>query len=274
MAQEIFESVYEWLLNLNSTDVIAALALIVSTISLFSNYKTNKRSNEFSKKANDLTSLVNSAEFELYKKLKYDTLSMLAKLKSLDALAEFSPNITGGIDYSREINIIKELQTSPLYPLLLYSIKDYEKRLRLETNLRILTTSKLSNDDVRGWIHLIVKTIENDLDFKKFTNMDFMTLVKELCTMKCIFTTFNLEEWEKRNRSKGYEFQMFTNYLIEICKVKDPDVIFYNAGLRGDTTIVEKAIGEGAKRDVTADQIIIRYKREYENFMAQEVRTL
>ena len=141
MVQCIFKSVYEWLLNLNSADFIAMLALIVSVISFLSSYQINKKANEFSNRANNLTSLVNSAEFELYKKLKYDILSMIAQLKAIDNIATVAPHVKEKTDYSREINFLRELQASPVYPILLYSIKDDGERLLFETRIRLLTMS-------------------------------------------------------------------------------------------------------------------------------------
>lgn len=269
MVQCIFKSVYEWLLNLNSADFIAMLALIVSVISFLSSYQINKKANEFSNRANNLTSLVNSAEFELYKKLKYDILSMIAQLKAIDNIAAVAPHVKEKTDYSREINFLRELQASPVYPILLYSIKDDGERLLFETRIRLLTMSNFSSYEFRGWIHQIVKTIEDNLEINEIEKMDFDTLVKDLCTMECMFTAFNLEEWKNRNRSKGKDFQGFTYFLIDKCKVKDPDVLLFFGVLKDDVVIVQKAIDEGANVNVTDQQIIERYQKEYDTFIKE-----
>lgn len=195
------------LLNMESNVIFNTLSLIIAGVSFLALVLSIITFIHSSK----VTKQVHSKEYEMFENLKYEVLKIIADLKAIDAKIA-APVYNGDdkfdytqkieeqpVDYSQEIESLIKMQSTPGYLLLLYSIKDDDKRKDLEETFRFFTMSKLKDVWVREWVHIIIDSLKENTCFDRVLNMNFGDLVKKLCEMKSFYTEYYVSDAKKEN---------------------------------------------------------------------------
>lgn len=190
-----------------SETFISIFSLIVAIIALlytiYIDRKNRKREEEQFKTNLELTSKINSKEYQIYEDLKYSLMQVIASIRSIDAKAAVAidsinnPFLRGKYkpDFSFEIEVIKKMQSSPGYLIFLHSINDDKARFEVEAIFRNLSEklSYMKFNDIRESTHLLMKYIQNNLN-KELMNDEVYKMMNEFCEMKGVFTNFDYEK--------------------------------------------------------------------------------
>jgi len=209
---------------MNSEVFISFLSLFVAIIALlytiYIDWKNRKREEKQFQTNLELTSKINSKEYQIYEDLKYSLMQVIASIRSIDAKAAVGIDSNNNPflkekhkpDFSFEIEIIKKMQSSPGYLIFLHSINDNKARFEVEAIFRNLS-EKLSLMDyslIRESTHLLMKYIQNNLN-KELMNDEVYKMMNEFCEMEGVFTNFNYDKLMEYKE----EAMSFKKYLEE-----------------------------------------------------------
>ena len=230
---------------------VPVLALVISGVSFYLTNRMNKK--------------VNKKDYEISENLKYELMKLIAALRSMDSKAVLQAHFNHQISYSKEIEILANLHTSPCYLLLLHSIKNDDARMMMDVTMQILIINghALGVKDIRVFTNRILDYIKNEIDLQKAFDIDVITLLNNFCTMRG--TAPELTEKDKQPTEQEQEFRNFIKYLVEHGN-SDPNVLMYYGLYINDHKVLEKALKSGANIKVKEIEIIKKYSQEYDAF--------
>lgn len=210
--------------------------------------------------ANMLTEKINSKEYQMSENLKYELLKVVADLKSIETKASIEHIMFMSMDYSKEVEDIKTLRTSPGYLLYLNSIGNEEYRQFLDLALLMLThpTDAFTAEHRRGFSHYALDILRNKTNLDSIST-DVGVLVEELCDMEIVAPQYKTQE------ANG-SLELFLKYLMDEKTINDVDVLFFFGRISNDTILLNQATKEGANTKITILEIIERYRTEYYQF--------
>lgn len=234
---------------------VSIIALIVSGVSFYLTNRMNKK--------------VNKKDYEISENLKYELMKLIAALRSMDAKAVLTVHFKQKMDYSREIDILADLQTSPGYLLFLNSIENDDERMLLDTYMKILVIdgNTMSKDDIRILTNKILDSIRYKANLKATLDIDVIALLNDLCTMRG--TAPELSEKDKKPSAKSQMFSMFIQHLVEQGNT-DPNVLLFYAVFTENKDLVDEAIASGANPNTRDIELIKKYQKEYDDFCASQ----
>jgi hypothetical protein len=239
------------LLEIIGQIAVPALALIVSGVSFYLTNRMNRK--------------VNRKDYEISENLKYELLRLIAALRSLDAKAVLSPHLKGKMDYSQEIKVISELRVSPGYLVFLHFITNDDDRFWIDFNIHFLSVegNNMSMKDIRKFSNRIINILKNKTDLKGILDLEVLDLMKEICDMKGTAPQY---EEEKVEDKEPPIFDSFINYLVSNGN-SDPDVKVWYGVLYNNTEVLKQALDAGGNSKSTQQEIVDKYKSEFETFL-------
>lgn len=230
---------------------VPALALIVSGLSFYLTNRMNKK--------------VNRKDYEISENLKYELLKLIAALRALDAKAVMSPHVNKTMDYSQEIQVISNLRMSPGYLVFLHSINNDDDRFWIDFNIQLLSVvgKEMSMQDIRKFSNRLLDLLKNKTNLQGILDLEVLDLMKEFCEMKGTAPEFN------DNNSESSFDKKFKTYIEALVKQgnSDPDVLVWYGVLFSDTEILEKALKDGGRPNITQEEIIKKYKQVYDSIV-------
>lgn len=234
---------------------VSIIALIVSGVSFYLTNRMNKK--------------VNKKDYEISENLKYELMKLIAALRFMDAKAALTVHFKQKMDYSREIDILADLQTSPGYLLFLKSIENDDERMLLDINMKMLVIdgNTISKDDIRSLTKRILYTIRNKTNLKGTLDIDVIALLNNFCTMRGAAP--ELSEKDKKPSAQSQVFCMFIQHLVEQGNT-DPNVLLFYAVFTENEDLLSAALASGANPNTTDIELIKKYQKEYNDFCASQ----
>lgn len=214
--------------KLETSDWIAAIAIIVSVVSIIITLGINNITN-------DLTEKVNSKEFQMSENLKYEITEMITLLRSIDNKAKLyrrasedgRPLELEEVDFSYELQSLRGMQLKPSYLIFLSSIDNEFVKNKVEEEIRLLTDYYLvSKTTTMTEVRIVVKDILNKIsehvDVKNIRTLELEDWLQILCG-KALENTATEKDYFVEMSSRGNEF---LSYLLEKHD-DDYDVLYY-----------------------------------------------
>jgi len=229
---------------------VPALALIVSGISFYLTNRMNKK--------------VNKKDYEISENLKYELLRLIAALRALDAKAVISPRINCKMDYTQEIQVISNLRISPGYLVFLHSIDNDDDRFWIDFNIQFLSIAgnTMHINEIRRFSNRLLDILKNKTNLRGILDLEVLDLMREFCEMKGSTPKFQENNIEDNSDTK---FKSFIAYLVENGNC-DPNVLVWHGVLTNNTSLLKEALASGGKSNITQQDIINKYKAEFESF--------
>lgn len=234
--------------NKESISTLSLASFIVSVFALFASLATIVVTVRTNDKTNVLTERLNSKEYQISENLKFDLIELVAVLRAIDSKAMTALFVDNyEIDYSNELQMLKNIQTRPGYLVFLHSIESDRERKKVEIYVQnfidyFLSSPTTSSTDIRQQVHKILDYIGN-ADLKGSLNMDFEDLLNDLCLTETVFH-FRDEYVEVEHEERYCDF---VRYLLHVKCYDDPDLeYFYSYFCEPDTLKAKKAVEDGA----------------------------
>ena len=232
-------------------DITAILAIIVSVISLVITIYMNSQTVK-------LTKRLNSEEYQISEKLKYDLMQLIAVLKTINA----KTYIEGELDFSYELEELKRIQTTPGYHYFLNRFDNVFKKIPIEYGVLQLTdliSSGASKVSIKAMSKIVLDELGNSIDLQRGKEKDFEDVLRYMCLKDGGLTT--VKKHNELEMKELEDWHAFFHHLVDE-GIEDPDVLYFLGVLHEDKELIQSAKESGASVQNGSD-IIKRYQNEY-----------
>lgn len=262
---------------LSMSDVIAMVSLLIAIIAVITSFISERTARKLS-----------TSDYESSENVKIDTARLLATLRSIMLKASIysqknkdmrdDSSYADYVDLSYEKDVIQEFLTSSTALAYQYFVSKKSKEagdnpeiwrtFSLQLASIIHTSNPYVAGNIAGKVELMLSTI-SEREMEEMTKVigdligavKFMTEDREGNLIPRVFV-------ESQKETEPTQFPRFLDYLIDN-GIDDPDVRLFWGVTSDNIEVVENAIDSSAKLDITAGEIINRYKTQWDEFNKQ-----